>query len=164
MEDSSLGFCRVPISPLRSHPRLFSSLQWRRQRYWVCPSSLLLLLPNQGSSAMTSRKIRKAPGSFSSLVLALTVANRARSRAAIWSSRYLARSCLPQAPSARAPSDAHSHSSEVGMELDQICLFIHVMACLAKTRTHWAAVGGRLDSHPSFLPPCSKDEVWHCLD
>lgn len=38
-------------------------------------------------------------------------------------------------------ADAHGHSSEVGTELDQICLFIDATACLAKRRTQWAAVG-----------------------
>lgn len=37
------------------------------------------------------------------------------------------------------------------MELDQICLFIHAMACLAKKRTHWAAVGDAWAHTPRFV-------------
>lgn len=105
---------------------------------------------------------RKRPGwfffFFPSLVLALTVANVAQSRAASWSSCCLPRSCLPRA------ADAHSRRSDVGMELDQICLFIHEMAWLAKTRTRWGTVGDPWAHTPCFFFLAARMRVCRCPD
>lgn len=164
IEDSSRGFCRLLISPLRSHPCLFSLPLTDGESKGIGS-----VLPRSCCSCPTREVQRRLQGKsetpqvfccffFSSLVLALTVANLAQSRAASWSSCCLPRSCLPRA------ADAHSRSSDVGMELDQICLFIHEMAWLAKTRTRWGTVGDPWAHTPCFFFLAARMRVCRCPD
>lgn len=62
MEDSSLGFCRVPISPLRSLPRLFSSLSLMEEAKVLGLSFLTTAAPAQlGKFSDDFKENRKGP-------------------------------------------------------------------------------------------------------